>query len=122
MNAILPQRKPKKVKRESRWHSPKHLRWIREFACCNCGSMDNIEAAHVRMRSGAGMGQIPDDFLAVPLCHQCHRYDQHQHGEETFWRRYAADQKQTVWALLDMLAIKSPEAADIRRVKKEREA
>lgn len=118
--ATLPPRKPKKAKRSDRWHSPKHLRWIREFACCNCGSMENVEAAHVRMQSGAGLSQKPHDWLTVPLCHDCHHNDQHQHGEPGFWKRYALKHRQTVWALLDMLAIKSPVSKEIEREKQER--
>jgi hypothetical protein len=57
----LPPRIPKKAKRATRWRSQAHLAFVRSFACANCGSMVSIEAAHVRLGSGAGMGTKPDD-------------------------------------------------------------
>lgn len=75
---------PKKPKRESRFRSQRHLKHVRSFACCVCDSEVNIEAAHVRLGSGAGMGQKPHDYYAVPLCKDCHQ-SQHSQGERTFW-------------------------------------
>ena len=51
--------------------------------------MKSVEAAHVRIGSGAGMGQKPDDWLTVSLCFACHRGPtaaaQHKVGERSFW-------------------------------------
>ena len=58
-----------------------YLAWIRQQACCVCGTTQQIEAAHVRrIADGAGVGVKPDNFSAVPMCHR-HHEDQHQHGE-----------------------------------------
>jgi len=84
---------PKRAKRTERFRSQRHLRHVRGHACVNCDAETPIEAAHVRLGSGAGMGQKPDDFLAVPLCGGyggCHGL-QHTYGEETFWRQAGKD-------------------------------
>lgn len=118
---MLPARIPKKAKRDSRWRSQSHRDWVRKFACCNCGSMAGIQVAHVRMGSGAGLSQKPDDFRCVPLCSECHNGDQHTKlGEPAFWQRYAKDHGQTVDQLMDELAKASPKAREIDQAKRER--
>lgn len=81
-----------------------------------------IEAAHVRLGSGAGLGQKPDDFRAVPLCGGLggHHSVQHRQGEETFWRTYHAASGQTVEQLIAELCAASPKACDIRQIQQER--
>jgi hypothetical protein len=86
--------------------------------------MQNIEAAHVRLGSGAGIGQKPDDWRAVSLCagpHSnadgqlgCHNR-QHIVGEETFWNG------RDVEALIAAFIKASPKRAEIERVMKGRE-
>lgn len=111
---ILPARLPKKPKRESRWKSTRHRDWVRGFACCNCGETAGVQVAHVRMGSGAGMGQKPDDWRTVPLCGDCHNGDQHTKlGEPEFWARYAREKGHTVFDLIDELAKQSPLAREI---------
>lgn len=117
----LPQRIPKKAKRASRWKSTAHRDFVRSHACCNCGSTVAIEVAHVRMNSGAGMGQKPDDFRCVSLCHDCHQSDQHMRGEPAFWAAYKLRTGQDVESLLDQFAAASPRATEIRQAKRERE-
>lgn len=79
-----------------------------------CGSMTNIEAAHVRNGSGAGMGQRPDDWNATSLCGECHR-NQHTVGEETFWAG------RDVGALVAAFIKASPRRREIEQAIKERE-
>ena len=118
----LPPRIPKKPKRETRWRSQAHLNFIRSFACAMCGSTVKVEAAHVRLGSGAGLGQKPHDYYAVPLCgNKCHR-EQHNWGERTFWDAYAVCHRQTVEQLIEAFCAASPKASEIRRVRQEREA
>jgi 5-methylcytosine-specific restriction endonuclease McrA len=81
----LPPRIPKKAKRDSRWRSPAHCRFVTSHACCACGSTTAIEAAHVRIGTHTGMGQKPDDWRVVSLCNECHTR-QHNIGEVSFWR------------------------------------
>jgi hypothetical protein len=110
---MLPRRIPKKAKRASRWKSPAHCNFVRSHACCNCDSEVNIQVAHVRMGSGAGMGQRPDDYRTVSLCCDCHRR-QHEIGERTFWKG------RDVEALIDAFCKASPKAAEIRNVRNEK--
>lgn len=123
MNTILPRRIPKRAKRESRWKSPAHLTFVRGFACAHCGSVCNIEAAHVRLGSGTGIGQKPDDWRAVPLCgpngdHEGCHVIQHQYGEETFWRSIAnRDPEELITALIKA----SPKRHQIEQAMRERE-
>ncbi len=125
----LPARIQKQRKRATRWRSPAHTAFVRSFCCAMCGSHTNIEAAHVRMGSGAGIGQKPDDWRTAPLCagpHSnihgmlgCHNR-QHIRGEESFWREYQAIHVQSVDQLLSELAKASPKRADIERIQRER--
>ena len=102
----LPPRIPKKPKRESRWRSPAHCNFVRSHACSVCHSQVAIEVAHVRIGSGAGMGQKPDDWRTVSLCKVCHNA-QHEIGERTFWGG------QDVEALIDAFCKASPKAREI---------
>lgn len=111
----LPPRIPRKPKRETRWRSQAHCNFVRSFACCACQSTAAIEVAHVRLGSHTGMGQRPDDWRTVSLCHDCH-CQQHTVGEATFWAG------RDVAALINAFCAASPKASEIRRVRQEREA
>lgn len=76
---------PKAPKRSSRFRSQRHLNHVRSHACVVCDASAPIEVAHVRLGSGAGMGEKPHDYLTVSLCKDCHA-KQHQTGERTFWQ------------------------------------
>lgn len=116
---MLPPRAPKKEKRDSRWRSPAHRAFVRtQFGCAMCGSMTNRQFAHVRMGSGAGMSQKPDDWRGVVLCADCHNGDQHtKMGEPSFWAEYERVHGQTVWQLIDAFCNASPKAREIRQVR-----
>lgn len=118
---MLPRRIPKAPKRASRWRSQAHCNDLRRYACANCAETAAIEVAHVRIGSGAGIGQKPDDFSAVPLCRDCHQR-QHTIGERTFWADYKAIHGQSVEQLLAELQAASPKAREIAAAKREREA
>jgi hypothetical protein len=113
---MLPQRIPKAPKRESRWRSPAHLKFVRSFCCSMCGSQVNIEAAHVRMGSGAGIGFKPDDYRCVSLCggpNGCHA-KQHQIGEKAFWG------DRDVERLIAEFVRHSPKRHEIEQIQRER--
>lgn len=80
----LPPRLAKKPKGDGRWKSQRHRNFVRDHACTVCHSGGPIEVAHVRIGSGAGMGQKPHDYRCVSLCRECHQR-QHTVGERTFW-------------------------------------
>lgn len=119
---MLPARAIKKQRRASRWKSQAHRDFVREFVCCNCGSQAERHAAHVRMNSGAGIGQKPDDWRCVPLCAECHNGDQHtKMGEPAFWAEYKGRTGQDVEALIEAFIKASPKRAEIEAVRRERD-
>ena len=71
-----------------------HRAFIRTLFCCACGAAPTV-FAHVRastwgdvvvpLEERGGTGIKPADKWAVPLCQHCHT-DQHQYGEQTFWK------------------------------------
>lgn len=111
---MLPRRIPKQAKRASRWRSQAHCNFVRSHECSVVGCTDRpIEVAHVRMGSGAGIGQKPDDWRTVSLC-RSHHARQHEVGERTFWAGIDVD------GLCNAFAAASPKAAEIRMEKQER--
>lgn len=116
---MLPPRIPKKPKRDTRWRSPAHCNFVRSHACCSCGGTAAIEVAHVRLGSGAGVAQKPDDWRTVSLCRECHA-DQHRVGERSFWAMLGGEDHTD--KLIDAFCKASPKAADIRRIRQERDA
>ena len=116
---MLPPKLPKKPKRETRWRSQAHLTFVRSHQCSvpGCQQMP-IEAAHVRLGSHTGIGQKPDDWRAVSLCKD-HHAAQHTHGEWTFWHKQLSGLD--VDALIDSFCKASPKAAEIRKIRQERE-
>jgi len=100
---------PKAPKRSTRWRSQAHCSHVRSHACVVCDAEAPIEVAHVRLGSGAGMSQKPDDWRTVPLCGGpagCH-HRQHTIGEATFWR------STDVEAIIEELIRTSPKRREI---------
>jgi hypothetical protein len=123
--SLLPFRIPKKAKRASRWRSQAHCSFVRSHACSGCGITQAIEVAHVRLGSGAGIGQKPDDWRTVSLCGPhgdeagCHAL-QHRIGEPAFWRGYATRKGQSVEQLIAEFIKASPKRHEIEQVMRER--
>lgn len=112
----LPARLPKPPKRSSRWRSQAHTNFVRSHGCCVPGCTGRpIEVAHVRIGSGAGMGQKPSDYFTMSLCRD-HHAEQHRIGEVTFARRHGIDLRELVTAFIKA----SPRRAQIEREIRER--
>jgi len=111
---MLPKRIPKKPKRATRWRSTAHCNFVRGFECsiADCDERP-IEVAHVRIGSGAGMGQKPDDWRVVSLCRK-HHDEQHRVGERTFWEGFDIE------GLIDAFCKASPKSREIADAKRER--
>lgn len=107
---------PKPPKRSTRWRSQAHCNHVRGHACVNCSSQAAIEVAHVRIDSGAGLGQRPDDFRTVSLCRDCHRV-QHTKGERSFWSAYKTATGVDVEDLIDEFCRTSPRYSEIKAVR-----
>lgn len=116
----FPRKIPKPTKRSSRFKSRAHLAHVRSHECANCGDKARIDAAHVRIGSGAGIGQKPDDWRCVPLCGRdgalpgCHDL-QHLKGERTFWAEYAKAKGHTVEDLIGHMIGTSPRRSQIEQ-------
>ena len=74
--------KPPKRKRNKAY-----LAFISQLPCIRCGKPGPSEPHHVRLGHNGGMGRKPDDSRALPLCHECHIHNLHQHGEGEFWAK-----------------------------------
>lgn len=76
-----------------------HRKWVRGHACSvpGCERRD-IECAHVRRGTDAGVGIKPSDRWTIPLCAEHHR-EQHSIGEASFERRHRIDMKRIAEAL-----------------------
>jgi hypothetical protein len=116
---MLPRKIPKQPKRATRWRSQAHCNFVRSRACSMCGATENIQAAHVRIGSGTGIGQKPDDFRCVSLCGPhgdragCHAA-QHRKGEVGFWK------ERDVETLIAEFIKASPKRHEIEQVRRER--
>ena len=113
----LPARIPKPPKRATRWRSQAHCNFVRSHSCSVEGCAGRpIEVAHIRLGSGAGVGQKPDDWRTVSLC-QHHHTMQHVIGEQTFWNNYRRDPE----ALIREFIKASPRRRAIEALMRERE-
>lgn len=114
---MLPRKIPRPAKRASRWRSVSHCNFVRLHECStpDCYARP-IEVAHVCTGSGAGIAQKPDDWHTISLC-RFHHQVQHRHSEATFAKAFGID----LHALAAEFAAKSPKAAEISKVKRERE-
>jgi hypothetical protein len=114
----LPRRIPKAPKRATRWRSQAHANFVRSHFCCVLGcDRRPIQVAHVRLGSGAGVSQKPDDWNTVSLC-QHHHDEQHRIGERTFWKEVA---QQDPEQLIAEFIKASPRRQEIEQVRRERE-
>ena len=49
-----------------------YLKFVRKLPCVRCGK--KAQAHHVRrFYFGAGLSQKPHDYVAISLCHDCHK-------------------------------------------------
>jgi hypothetical protein len=113
----LPRRIPKAPKRATRWRSQAHANFVRSHFCCVLGcDRRPIEFAHVRIGSGAGVGQKPDDWNAVSLC-QHHHDEQHRIGETSFQHKHCL----AFGELIAEFIKASPKRVEIEQVRRERE-
>ena len=114
--ATLPKRIPKDRKRDDRWRSPAHLNFVRSHQCCVPGCVGRpIEVAHLRIGSGAGMGQKPHDWNTWSAC-RFHHGQQHNIGEKSFAAMYQID----LHALAQAFAEASPKKWEIAQQKIDR--
>ena len=106
---MLPARIDRKSHRQDAGkRCPGHRAFVRRHACSACGSMTNIECAHIRDGNGGGISMKPSDRHCVSLCAECHRR-QHEMGEGPFWRQAGKDPN----ALASAFVTASPHRAKV---------
>lgn len=114
---MLPKRIPKERNRSERWRSQAHCTFVRSHECSVPGCAGRpIEVAHLRNGTDAAMGRKASDFYTVSLCRE-HHAAQHAYGEGTFWKQVA---HRNPYDLATEFADRSPKAAEIRQIKRER--
>ena len=68
------------LEKSKRWQNRKYLDWIATLPCANCGLEGETIVPHhaINMSAIAGrggnkvLGLKSNDWLAMPLCHDCH--------------------------------------------------
>jgi hypothetical protein len=95
---MLPSRIRHKSTKDRR-RFPAHCNFVRDHACCACGSKAAIEVAHVRTGTDGGMGMKPGDWWTISLCHDCHAR-QHNIGEASFEAENNIDMKELARAFV----------------------
>lgn len=63
---------------------PEYLEHTRQQACIWCGRVKSSEVHHLKVAGHSGEAYKADDWLTVPLCHDCHIAELHQHGQDEF--------------------------------------
>lgn len=61
----------------------RYLGWVAQQNCVLCGAV-GVHCHHIR--EGQGMAQRASDFLAIPLCPECHQGQMGVHGDRTMLR------------------------------------
>ncbi|WP_296203204.1 hypothetical protein [uncultured Hyphomicrobium sp.] len=93
------------IQRQPRQHHKGYLSALHELPCLRCGTVQFIEAAHIRLtnleweeragvRTGAGAGEKPSDRWTLPLCKDCHREGsdaEHVVGTIAFYDAWGVD-------------------------------
>ena len=72
----------------------KYLDWVASQNCVLCGAV-GVHCHHIR--EGQGMAQRASDYLAIPLCPECHQGPNGLHGDRSLFRVYKVNE-------LDLLA------------------
>lgn len=61
-----------------------HIGRIKQMPCALCGASGPSDAHHIR--EGMGMAQRNSDWLAIPLCKDCHQGPHNGiHGKRMLW-------------------------------------
>ncbi len=82
----------------TKWRNKKWLLAQRDMPCVYSGSSE-VEAAHIRLGSHAGLAQKPDDWLTISLAANLHR-QQHSQGELSFHLQMANEYPHTLMEMV----------------------
>ena len=74
---VEPRRKP----RAKTADGARHIALVKALPCACCEAPGPSDAHHIR--EGQGGAQRAPDFLAIPLCKECHQGSRGLHGDRT---------------------------------------
>ena len=66
-----------------------HKARIASMRCALCERLGQTQARRTEVhhvREGQGVAQRASDYLAIPLCSDCHRGPQGLHGDRSLWK------------------------------------
>lgn len=80
----------------------RHLDRLSTYPCAVCGT----QMAHCHHpRAAAGMGQRASDFLAIPLCYECHQGQHGIHGDRGAWKLRKMDEWDAVAKVIEWMEL-----------------
>lgn len=75
-----------------------HIGRIKSLPCACCGKIGPSSAHH--LRAGMGTAQRNDDWITIPLCHDCHQGKHGVHGDQAYMRTWKKTElSMLAWAL-----------------------
>jgi len=77
----------------------RHLAMIKALPCGVCGRPGPSYAHHIRQHR---------QYIAIPLCWDCHQGPQGIHGDETLWRIYRVDELDVLDRTIERLLMSPP--------------
>lgn len=86
--------------------SKRHLVRVAALGCVICkrlGYPDSVAEIH-HPRFAAGMAQRASDWLAIPLCAECHRGSRGIHGDRSVLRQIKADEPALLADVIELLS------------------
>lgn len=95
------------------------LERIKSMPCACCGWLPPSQAHHIR--EGQGMGQRASDYLAIPLCWECHQGRHGVHGDRSRMRNRQTDEIRMLGETLERLhRDQEPHLRSVREVGNDR--
>jgi len=84
----------------------RHLTRVAALGCVICRRFDlyDVPAEIHHPRFAAGMAQRASDWLAIPLCPDCHRGPRGIHGDRQILRRIKADEPALLADVIELLS------------------
>lgn len=79
----------------------KHMGLVKALPCGVCGASGPSDAHHIL--EGRIPGRKSPDFLAIPLCKDCHQGSGGIHGDRTMWKICKANELQVLADTLEAL-------------------
>lgn len=86
--------------------SKEHMGRLAEMGCICCEMLGQSQQGRTyvhHLREGVGMAQRQSDYIAIPLCHECHQGKGGIHGDRTYLRMLKMTEIDLLAATLEAL-------------------